>query len=93
MPKTGPGSEYSREIVTSAPAGGWKIDRGKREGGQIGGASLGWGGGDTVYDDKLDREAKGEGNSGEDPQVPAWRGGQSSVPERGMRVWKGKLFT
>lgn len=39
-----------------------------------------------MYDDKLDREEKGEGNSGEDPQVLARRGGHS------MWVWKGKLF-
>lgn len=32
---TGPGRKYSKEMVTSAPAVGWRIDRGKREGGQI----------------------------------------------------------
>lgn len=45
-----------------------------------------------MYDDKLDREEKGEGNSGEDPQVLARRGGQSTVIGHRMWVWKGKLF-
>lgn len=35
---------------------------------------------------------KGEGNSGEDPQVPAWRGGQSTAVKQSVKVWKGKVF-
>ena len=51
------------------------------------------GGCGAVYADKLDREEKGQGHSADDPQVPAWRGGQSTAVEHGVWVWKGKLFT
>lgn len=68
------------------------MERGKREGGHIWGALLGVGVG-AVGDDKLDREGKGEENSGEDPKVPAWRVGHSTAAEYGReRVYVGCSF-
>lgn len=71
-------------------AGDWTEERGR----EVRCEECDWvGGGGAVYDDELDREEKGEGNSAEDPQVPAWRGGPSTAVEHGLWVWKGKLFT
>lgn len=46
-----------------------------------------------MYCAKLDRKGKRQKNSGEDPRVPAWRGGHSNAAEYNMQVQKGKMFT
>lgn len=52
-------------------AGDWTEERGR----EVRCEECDWVGEGAVYDDELDREEKGEGNSaGEDP-VPAWRVG------------------
>lgn len=90
MHKTGPSSKHSKEAVIMAPAGGWRIDREKREGGrEIKSEEVFWGSqwqgaGD---DDKLDRERKRRAKLWRRPQGPSlegWALGYCGAPCPGL---------